>query len=69
MRQTTPRRAPEKRAANAAAGGIGESVCAGAGDHLDLGITVWVYYADSAKLQQAEAAPGFGPADPDFTEH
>ncbi len=67
MRQTTLRRVPEKRTAKA--NSVGGTLCVGAGDHLDLGITVSVYCADSAKLQQAETAPGFSPADPGFTEH
>jgi hypothetical protein len=66
MRQTTPRRAPEKRAASA--NSIGAEPCV-AGDHLDLGITVTVYRADSVKAQQTEKMPGFTPADPGFTEH
>jgi hypothetical protein len=74
MRQNTPRRPPEKRAASTA-GGTG-NLSVGAGDHLDLGITVSVYCAETARLHTAahEAAhetSGLGPPDTGtcFTEH
>jgi hypothetical protein len=66
MRQTAPRRAPEKTAANATSTGAAFA----AGEHLDLGITVSVYCAETEKLRAAAAAaPGFAPADSGFTEH
>jgi hypothetical protein len=71
MRQNTPRRLPGKPAANPA--GAGEHPDLG---HLDLGMTVTVYCAESARRQlaataAAEGTSGFAPADTGtgFTEH
>jgi hypothetical protein len=73
MRQSTLRRPPEKRTASAtsAAGHL----LLDAGDHLDLGMTVTVYCAETARLHaahvEAEETPGPALAETGtcFTEH
>ncbi len=69
MRQTAPRRAPERVAVT-----TGSNLCVGAGDHVDLGMTVSVYCAGAAKPSlPATGAETAGAARDDtgpcFTEH
>ena len=71
MRQTAPRRYPEKLAAPKSG-----RLSVAAGEHLDVGITVSVYCAGSATPGAAPAQPGDATADAagpgcteDFTEH
>ena len=66
MRQTTPRRPPGKPADSATSAAAGLSL--GAGDHLDLGMTVSVYCAETARRQGQDAADGAS-VPPDFIEH
>lgn len=65
MRQNTPRRPPGKAADTATGAG---KLRVGAGDHLDLGITVSVYCAETARRQGQDAADGTS-VPPDFIEH
>ena len=67
MRQNTPRRPPGK-AADTATGAAGR-LSVGAGDHLDLGMTVSVYCAETARRQQAANAADGASFPPDFIEH
>jgi hypothetical protein len=63
MRQNTPRRPPGKPADTATT-----RLKMGAGDHLDLGMTVSVYCAGTARRQKGDEADGaFVP--PDIIEH
>jgi hypothetical protein len=67
MRQNTPRRPPGKTDANAI--GTAGRLSVGAGDHLDLGMTVSVYCAETARRQLAANAADGTSLPPDFIEH
>lgn len=69
MRQTAPRRTPEKIAVTTSG-----NLSVGAGDHLDLGMTVSVYCAGSASPPAEGAKDGESGTIADdsgacFTEH
>jgi hypothetical protein len=63
MRQTAPRRPAGKPAATETA-----RLNVGAGDHLDLGMIVSVYHAETSRRQAGDAAEATPPP-PDFIEH
>ena len=65
MRQTTPRRLPGKTEETSVKAG---RLSVGAEDHLDLGMTVSVYCAETARRQGQGVAEGAS-VPPDFIEH